>query len=78
MYHFTGERNAAFISLEVKAMPQRTNPSEYEVDGHLVFYAQSTSMGHIRVKQNVLLPQIQILIGHLYEVHRTPLGNLFV
>ena len=38
-----------------------------EIDTYLVFYAQSTSNGHIGAKQNVFLPQVKIVIH--YSTH---------
>ena len=35
-------------------------------------YAQSTAKGRIKVKQNIFLPQIQILI-HYFNIHIPPL-----
>ena len=35
------------------------------IDRYLMFYAQSTAKGHIRVKQNVFLPQVKLLIHYL-------------
>ena len=33
-----------------------------------MFYAQSTATGHIREKENVFLPQVQILIHYLIHI----------
>ena len=38
---------------------------------YLMCYAQSTAKGHIRVKQNVFLPHVNILIHYLTCIHST-------
>ena len=38
---------------------------------YVIVYAQSTAKGHIRVKQNVFLPQVTILIHYL--IHNPPM-----
>ena len=42
-------------------------------DRYLMFYAQSTGKGHIRVKPNVSLPQVQIMIHNLIGLRIPPL-----
>ena len=37
-----------------------------------MFYTQSTAKGHIRVKQSVFLPQVNILIHYLIENNTQP------
>ena len=40
-------------------------------DGYLMFYAQSSAKGHIRVKQNAFLPQVNMLIHDLIHIPPT-------
>ena len=42
-----------------------------DIDRYLMFYAQSTAKGYRKAKQNVFLPQINILIH--YVIHIPPL-----
>ena len=45
--------------------------AERKIDRYLMFYAQSTAKGHMRVKQNAFLPQVTIIIHYL--IHIPPL-----
>ena len=49
----------------------RQHQSHRQIDRYLMFYTQATVKGHIRTKQNVFLPQVQILIH--YSIHIPPL-----
>ena len=66
-----------FISLttDILNKPKRSaaflcNPTP-RLDRYLVFYAQWTAKGHIGAKENLFLPQVQILIH--YSTHIPPL-----
>ena len=52
-------------------------PYYTEIDIYLIFYAQTTAKGHIRAKQNVFLPQENIVVHYFIHIPPLRIGEMW-